>query len=205
MGLSERKKNIIKYIAAGMVGLAVIAFATIVAVVSAPQEVVPTNNSANVTTNNNNNNNNNEVVEVSNKVSFVLPMHNATISKDYSATELQYNETLKQWEIHKAIDFLAGDDLNVFSISTGVVSNVYNNYLEGNVVEITHSDGLVSVYKSLSDIVVRPGDKVTTGQLLGKASVTMAEEQTTGAHLHFEMYENNKKIDPANYLDMGVK
>ena len=198
---TDRKKNIIKYSVVGAVGLAVIMFATIVAAISAPTQtrsVVPTNTNANVT-------NTSEVVEVSNKVTYTLPMNHATIAKDYSSTELQYNETLKQWQIHKAIDFLAGDDLNVFSISSGKVTNVYNNYLEGNVVEVTHSNGLVSVYKSLGDIVVRIGDNLATGQLIGVAGTTMAEEQSSGAHLHFELYENGKKIDPANYLDLGIK
>ena len=51
-------------------------------------------------------------------------MKNATISKDYSGSELQYNETLKQWEIHKAIDFIPSDDVKVYAVADGTVSNV---------------------------------------------------------------------------------
>ena len=198
--MTEKKKNILKYTTAGAVGLVVVVFAVVLAVIASPKDsvgtIIPTNTNANIS---------NEVTEVATKITYTLPMNHATIAKDYSATELQYNDTLKQWQIHKAIDFLAGDDLNVFSISSGVVSNIYNNYLEGNVIEITHSNGLVSVYKSLGETVVKVGDNVTTGQLLGVAGISMAEEQNTGAHLHFELYENGKKIDPANYLDLGIK
>ena len=133
-------------------------------------------------------------------------MKNATISKDYSGSELQYNDTLKQWEIHKAIDFKAGDDLDVFAVSNGTVSNVYTNYLEGTVIEITHNNGLTSVYKSLaSDVNVKVGDKVSAGQTIGKAGETMAQELNTGAHLHFEMLSNGVKVDPNNYIDLGNK
>ena len=58
----------------------------------------------------------NDYVEVSAQ-SFVVPMKNATIAKDYSSSELQFNDTLKQWEIHKAIDFVAGENLNVFAVT----------------------------------------------------------------------------------------
>lgn len=137
---------------------------------------------------------------------FVVPMKNATIVKDYSGSELQYNATLKQWEIHKAIDFAASDDTNVYAISEGTISNVYTNYLEGTVIEIAHSNGLVSIYKSLNkDVNVKTGDKVKAGDIIGSVSESMAQELNTGAHLHLEMKLDGKKVDPNNYLDLGNK
>lgn len=146
-----------------------------------------------------------ETVPVAN-TTFVVPIKNATIAKDYSASELQYNATLKQWEIHKAIDFIAGEDLNVYAVSDGTVSNVYTNYLEGTVVEISHKEGLVSVYKSLNkDVNVSVGDKVGAGDVIGKVAESMAQELNTGAHLHFEMVKNGNKVNPNDYLDLGNK
>ena len=133
---------------------------------------------------------------------FVVPIKNATIAKDYSASELQYNSTLKQWEIHKAIDFIAGDNLNVYAVSDGTVSNVYTNYLEGTVVEVSHKDGLVSVYKSLNkEVQVSVGAKVSAGSVLGTVAESMAQELHTGAHLHFEMLKNGVKVNPNDFLD----
>lgn len=136
---------------------------------------------------------------------YVLPMQNAVVAKDYSGSELQYNDTLKQWEIHKAVDFVAGEDAKVMAVADGKVTNVYTNYLEGSVVEISHNNGLVSVYKSLTNVTVSVGDKVTAGQKIGEASETMAQEINTGKHLHFEMLLNGKKVDPNNYLALGNK
>ena len=137
---------------------------------------------------------------------YVVPIKNATIQKDYSGTELQFNDTMKQWEMHKAIDFVAGDDASVFAVSDGVVSNVYTNYLEGTVVEITHKNGLVSIYKSLAEkLSVAKGDKVSAGQVIGTASATMSQELNSGNHLHFEMKLNGAKVDPNNYIDLGKK
>lgn len=137
--------------------------------------------------------------------SYVVPMRDATIIKDYSAKELQYNESLKQWEIHKAIDFQAGENLEVLAFSDGTVSRVYSNYLEGTVIEISHDNGLVSVYKSLESASVKQGDKVSAGQKIGVIGTTMAQEQNQGKHLHFELHQNGKKINPNDYLDLGSK
>ncbi len=188
-----QKKNVMmSYIYAGIVALLILACAITIAVVSAK------NTSSNLSVDN-------STVMVSG-TNYTLPMRNATVSKDYSASELQFNETLKQWEIHKAIDFVATDDTNVYSVANGTVSNVFTNYLEGTVVEISHEDGLVSVYKSLNDDVnVKIGDKVKAGDILGSVAETMAQELNTGAHLHFEMQKNGKKVNPNDYLDLGVK
>ncbi len=190
---TNQKKNAFwSYIYAGIVALLVIVCAIVIAVVN----VKNTTPEANV---------GNETVEVS-STTFVVPMNNATIAKDYSASELQFNDTLKQWEIHKAIDFVAGEDLNVYTVSDGTVSNVYTNYLEGTVVEIAHSNGLVSVYKSLNqDVKVSIGEKVSAGTVLGTVAESMAQELNTGAHLHFEMLKDGVKVNPNNYLDLGVK
>ena len=171
----QKRNNLMSYIYAAIIALLVIACAITIAVVNAKN----TTSNANIGTE--------DTVQVS-ATTFVVPMKNATITKDYSASELQYNETLKQWEIHKAIDFMATDDLNVYAVADGSVSNVFTNYLEGTVVEITHKDGLVSVYKSLNkDVKVSIGDKVSAGTVIGKVTESMASELNTGAHLHFEM------------------
>ena len=137
---------------------------------------------------------------------YVVPIKNATIAKDYSATELQFNDSLKQWEIHKAIDFIATNNTDVFAISNGTISNIYTNYLEGTVIEITHGKGLVSIYKSLDkNVNVSVGDIVTAGQKIGSVSVSMAQELNSGAHLHLEMLLNGVKVNPNNYIDLGSK
>ena len=110
---------------------------------------------------NNTNSSNNAFIAVGTKpVKFVAPMENATLVKDFSNKELQYNDTLKQWEIHKALDIVSDTSSNVLAIANGTVTNVYNNYLEGGVIEITHENGIKSVYKSLEEISVKTGDYV---------------------------------------------
>ena len=138
-------------------------------------------------------------------ITYLAPMENAVLIKDFSNKELQYNDTLKQWEIHKALDISSDTSNNVLAIASGTVTNVYTNYLEGGVIEISHDNGIKSVYKSLEDISVKNGDFVKAGDVIASVSGTMARELNTGNHLHFEMYENNISIDPNNYIDFSNK
>ena len=150
--------------------------------------------------------NNKAIISVSTKPStYLAPMENASLVKDFSNKELQYNDTLKQWEIHKALDISSDTSNNVLAIANGTVSNVYTNYLEGGVIEITHDNGIKSVYKSLDDISVKNGDYVNAGDVIASISTSMARELNTGNHLHFEMFENNLSIDPNNYIDFSNK
>lgn len=190
---TQKKNNAMSYVYATIIAMLVIACAITIAVVN----LKDSKKSLSV--------GDGETVPVSGNV-YVLPMNGATVAKDYSASELQFNDTLKQWEIHKAIDFLAGEDKSVVAVADGTVSKVFTNYLEGTVVEITHKDGIVSIYKSLAkDVTVSVGAKVNAGDKIGQVDETMAQEANTGAHLHFEMQKNGKKIDPNNYLSLGNK
>ena len=189
---SEQKKKIVmNYVYAILIGVLVIACAITIALVS-----TNSNSRADI---------GDEGLDVS-TTTYVVPMKNATVVKDYSGSELQYNDTLKQWEIHKAIDFKASDVLDVYAVADGTVSNVYTNYLEGTVIESSHANGVVSICRSMaSDVNVKVGGEVSAGQVIGQVSDGMAQELNTGAHLHFEMTVDGVKVDPNDYLALGDK
>lgn len=144
---------------------------------------------------------------VNSAITYYLPVVDASVIKDYSDSELQYNATLNQWEAHKSIDFVASSGSEVRAITSGVVLDVYRNYLEGNVVKIQHDNGLISEYASLDeDVKVEKGDSVSANAVIGYVSASANAEAEDGAHLHFTMYdEEGKKIDPAGYLNISAK
>ena len=55
---------------------------------------------------------------------FTLPLEGATVLKGYSATDLMYNSTLKQWEAHKAVDLVSETSKNVLACLEGTVRKV---------------------------------------------------------------------------------
>ena len=139
-------------------------------------------------------------------ISFVMPIENGEIIKDYSATSLKYNATLKQWEAHKAVDIKAADDANVMACYDGTVVSVKNSYLTGTVITIKHNNSLQTVYGSLDEnVLVKEGDKVVKGQVIGKVSSSAKNESADGNHLHFEVLQDNKKVNPNLFLTTSEK
>lgn len=140
------------------------------------------------------------------QISYTSPLKDAVVFKDYNANELQYNDTLKQWEIHKAVDLVSDSSNEVSAIANGTITNIYTNYLEGTVIEISHSNGLVSIYKSLNqDVKVKLGDSVKLGDVIGTVSNTMSRELNSGNHLHLEILLNKTAVNPSEYIDFSKK
>jgi murein DD-endopeptidase MepM/ murein hydrolase activator NlpD len=68
----------------------------------------------------------------------------------------------------------------------------------GYVMQVQHANGLVSFYKHNSALLKKAGDRVKTGEAL--AIVGSTGENSTGPHLHFELWHNGEPVDPAAYI-----
>lgn len=136
---------------------------------------------------------------------FYLPLLNSTLTKNYSNSKLMYNQTLKHWEAHMAIDLATTGDNNVYSALDGVVESVYDSNMEGVCVVINHGNNLKTTYKSLAKASnIQAGDAISKGQVIGTAG-TCRKEAYLGTHLHFEVEENGEKVDPTGYLVLADK
>ena len=89
----------------------------------------------------------------------------------------------------------------VFTISAGTVQGVYDDDLMGTCVVVDHGDGLTSIYCNLSaKPTVSEGDTVSTGTVLGVVGETAIAESSRPSHLHLEMAQDGKAVDPVSYL-----
>lgn len=108
---------------------------------------------------------------------------------------------------HEGVD-LSGGGGNagqpIYAAAAGKVSVVQNSYTQGSgpgkYVNIDHGNGMVTRYLHQSKIVVKQGDQVQAGQLIGYVGNT---GHSFGAHLHFEVRINGKAVDPTPYI--GIK
>ena len=64
-------------------------------------------------------------------------------------------------------------------------------------IKIRHDGGIVTMYAHLAKTLVKPGDVVGAGQLIAKAGCTGS---CSGVHLHFNVWEKGKLVDPLKYL-----
>ena len=82
-----------------------------------------------------------------------------------------------------------------------VIVSAYNKY-RGNYVVVSHGSGNTTTYQHLSSRSVNKGDYVAQGQTVG---ITGSTGVSRGAHLHFEITEGGKIIDPLTYLTNYTK
>ena len=103
-------------------------------------------------------------------------------------------------QYHKGIDFKASVGDPVLTVADGVVSFAGDKSGYGSVVDVDHGNGYVTRYAHNSRLVVRVGDLVRVGQEIAKAGST---GRSTGAHVHFEVWENGAVVNPRKFLGDG--
>lgn len=109
---------------------------------------------------------------------------------------IYYNDTYMQ---SSGIDYTSENSFDVISILEGVVIDIKEDELLGKIVEIKHTNELVSSYAGLSEINVSKGENITKDMKIGKSGSNKINE-SLGNHLHFEVYKNGVNIDPLKVI-----
>lgn len=102
---------------------------------------------------------------------------------------------------HYAVDVVAPKGTPVKSITNGTVLFSEWTSETGYVIIIKHFNNLTSVYKHNGSLSKAQGDLVRAGEVI--ASIGDTGELTTGPHLHFELWDKGKPVNPLNYIDFN--
>ena len=102
--------------------------------------------------------------------------------------------------LHTGLDFPADIGTPIVAAAGGVVVVEEFHPAYGKMVEIDHGNNLVTRYAHASAVVVKKGDIVKRGQLVGKVGTT---GRSTGPHLHFEVLVSGVPQDPRPFLNAG--
>lgn len=98
---------------------------------------------------------------------------------------------------HNGVDIACSSGTKVMAVCDGVVDKAQYNEYSGNFVVVSHCNGFTSSYAHLSKISVSPGQKISTGDEIGKSGST---GMVTGPHLHFEIRQNGDAVNPFEYI-----
>jgi len=98
---------------------------------------------------------------------------------------------------HDGADFAGREGSDILAVASGVVSwsGYKNGY--GNLIEVSHGDGLSTRYGHNAENLVEVGDLVRRGDVIALMGNT---GRSTGPHVHFEVFKNGRTVDPATYV-----
>lgn len=123
------------------------------------------------------------------------------ILKKHAMDELVYSNTLKEWTTHPGIDIETSIGAEVKAAMDGTVEEIIEDPLMGISIILDHGNGLKTYYANLSTgNMVTIGQKVEKGQIISGVGRTASSEILDEPHLHFEVRQDGKTVDPHNYI-----
>ncbi|MEC2323213.1 M23 family metallopeptidase [Lederbergia lenta] len=96
-----------------------------------------------------------------------------------------------------------GKEFKVVSALSGKVAAVRQDNLLGNVIEIEHDKGIMTVYQAVKDIQVEAGDMVKQGEVLATSSTSQLNKAAEN-HVHFEIRKESKAVNPLSFFGQPV-
>ncbi|MCW3083165.1 MAG: hypothetical protein JWP12_531 [Bacteroidetes bacterium] len=108
------------------------------------------------------------------------------------------SEQFKSKDQHYGVDVVGPENESVKATLDGTVILATWSSETGYTITVQHSNNLISVYKHNSVLLKKVGDYVKAGEAI--AIIGNSGEQTTGPHLHFELWYNGTAINPQDYI-----
>ncbi len=128
---------------------------------------------------------------------FHVPV-NAPIS-DVFGTRRMFNG--KAQSMHQGLDYAVPGGTPISAVNAGTVLLASPLYFEGNCVVLDHGQGLQTLYFHLSEIKVKPGERVERGQEIGLSGGT---GRATGPHLHLAVRWQGIYLNPATLVALRL-
>ena len=98
---------------------------------------------------------------------------------------------------HQGVDFAGKPGSDVIAVASGVVVFAGRRSGYGSMIEVNHGDGYATRYGHQEALLVDVGNIVKKGDVIGRMGST---GRSTGPHVHFELLQNGRPINPAKYV-----
>jgi murein DD-endopeptidase MepM/ murein hydrolase activator NlpD len=122
------------------------------------------------------------------------PVHEGHISSYFGERQDPFNG---HQAFHKGIDFASPQGSDVVAVAAGVVTFAGEKAGYGNLVEVSHGNGLITRYGHNQSLAVGVGRTVARGDTLAYVGST---GRSTGPHVHFEVLKAGRQIDPLTFI-----
>jgi murein DD-endopeptidase MepM/ murein hydrolase activator NlpD len=139
----------------------------------------------------------------STKYRFIWPEPSAQMSQGFGPTTYWFEPPYGGYpHFHTGLDLVEPFGSPVYAADDGIVALVGSSSSGyGNYVVVAHTGGFDTLYGHLSAALVKPGQTVTQGTVVGLEGST---GNSTGPHLHFELRIGGRPVDPTPYLPPGA-
>ena len=124
--------------------------------------------------------------------------------KDYRYTSgfgVRYDPFNGGSAMHAGVDMAGAQGEPIYAAASGTVQQAGRSGGYGNLVELAHGKGIDTRYGHLSAILVKPGEHVDKGQLIGRMGST---GRSTGTHLHYEVRIDGQAVNPRPFLEASA-
>lgn len=127
----------------------------------------------------------------------IMPVSNKDLKRMSSGFGMRLHPILKILKRHEGQDFTAPTGTEIYSSGNGKIKKVARErYGFGYHVIVDHGYGFETVYAHMSEILVKKGESVKRGDILGLVGNTGT---STAPHLHYEVHKNGRPINPVNF------
>ena len=127
----------------------------------------------------------------------IQPVSSSDLKRMASGYGYRIDPFTKKRTMHWGMDFSAKTGTPIYATGDGIIARADARAVGfGNHVRINHGFGYVSIYAHMDKIVVRRGNRVKRGDLIGYVGNT---GRSVAPHLHYEIVKDGKKINPINF------
>ena len=131
-------------------------------------------------------------VYVGGKFQWPLPAANNIVTCVYG---MRVHPITGVYKLHTGVDLRATSGTKIYAANSGTVITSKYNTAYGNYVVIDHGGGIATLYAHMTKRLVKEGEKVKQGQVIGYVGST---GYSTGPHLHFEIIKDGDYVDPVS-------
>jgi septal ring factor EnvC (AmiA/AmiB activator) len=127
----------------------------------------------------------------------IQPISNNDLKRTASGWGYRIHPIYKIRKFHYGMDFTAPTGTDIYATGDGVIEVLQTSKRGyGNKIIINHGFGYKTLYAHMHTFNVKKGQKVKRGDIIGTVGNTGL---STAPHLHYEVFLNNKKVNPVNY------